>query len=179
MRFAGAIRLWIDPNGENWVRGLYLVPTFPSNLQYADTIEFSNQYGTEHVGLDLPGLRSLRQISSRLTIFQLALADMTSFSGLQCPPTSIAISGNPLLTSLKGLEGMSASASLQSLQISGNPLLKPAGAYALLTSVLWCYGSSGISATVGVQVDGCPTAINNTRALCLYATSPAETACPL
>ncbi len=175
--FAGAIRLWIDPNGQNWVRGLYLVPTFPSNLQYADTIEFSNQYGTEHVGLDLPGLRTLRQISSSLTIFQLALADMTSFSGLQCPPTSIAITGNPLLTSLKGLEGMSASATLQSLQISGNPLLKPAGANAPLTSVLGCFGTSGISATVDVEVDGCPRPIDSTEALCVYATSPAGTAC--
>ncbi len=179
MQFAGSISLEIDPNGNNPIRNISLAPTFPANLQYADALLVWNVYGTLQKGLDLPGLRTLRQITYNFNLHKVALADMTSFSGLQCPPVNLDIMNNPLLTSLKGLERMAASANLQRMDIFGNPLLKAAGAYAPLTSVLGCTGSGGISATtVNVIINGCPTATSSTQALCLYAISPASTACP-
>ncbi len=148
---------------------------FPSSLQYADKLTI----------VDLGGPRQYRLVVTFLQITWLsvrgaALANMTAFSGLQCPPSYITITNNPLLTSLKGLEGLPASSNLQAVVITGNPLVKTAGAYAPLTTVLGCNGSSGNTATyfVHVQIDGCPTGISSTQALCRYATSPASTACP-
>jgi hypothetical protein len=155
-----------------------VTPDFLPNLVYATGV-YVRRFPPGSGQLPaVPGFKSLRQILD-LTVLQTDFVNLTSFSGLQCPPARIAIVANEFLTSLTGLEGTAFPANFTTVTLYENPLLKPASAFAPLKNALGCKGSSGLASifVLDVQVDGCP-AMTELNALCSYVTSAPGTAFP-
>jgi hypothetical protein len=156
-----------------------VAPNFLPNLQFATAITVGTITGDKSVQTitSLPGFAQLRKVNS-LTIYQSGFTDMNSFSALRCPLNGLlSIFENDLLTSLRGLGGIQASPELGRLIVTTNPLLKPSSAFAPLSSLLGCSGSTVPSIEiVDVQVTGCTTKISSVDKLCAYVTS--STACP-
>ncbi len=155
-----------------------VAPNFLPELQFTSAITVGTFTGDKSVQTitSLPGLTQLRKLNS-VTIYQSGFTDMSSFSALQCPLIGVRSIENDLLTSLRGLGGIQASPELARLIVTTNPLLKPSSAFAPLSSLLGCPGSTVPSIqTVNVQVDGCTTPIDSVAKLCAYVTSSA--ACP-
>jgi hypothetical protein len=124
---------------------------FPTPIapKYLQTLQFSTAYRLDQEGGDvstravtsLPGAVALRQISDNIAVGSSGFVNMSSFSGLRCPPAALTITNNDFMTSLSGLEGTTASADLGAIAISGNPLMKTASSFAPLKSFLGCEGS--------------------------------------
>jgi hypothetical protein len=172
---------------------LNISASFLENMLYSDSVSivgnlrppFGPGPGSPIGGLtSAPGHRTLIQTLA-LYVEQTLFVDMTSFSGLQCPPNILKITDNLIsMTSLTGLERISPSDNLVSVRITGNPLLKTAGAFAPLNRLLGCVGI-GFCATgaatitsVDVQVGECSVEITTIDQLCAFVTSPSSTACP-
>jgi hypothetical protein len=155
-----------------------VAPHFLPNLEFATQV--SVRVWNPEVGqvLAVPGFKALRQIVG-LTVLSTQFVDLTSFSGLQCPPASFGVARNKNLTSLTGLEGMAFSANYTTVNIVNNPLLKPASAFAPLPSAFGCKGSRGLASagSLYVGVDGC-SGMTTFDAFCSYVTSPPGTTCP-
>ncbi len=131
----------------------------------------------------LPGYVNLLQ-TSRLFLYNSRFVDLQSFSGLRCPPNSLTIYRSFKLISLEGFENVLPAPNLVSVSIYDNPVLKPAGAFAPLASLLGCKStgadSTGLSSIKNVFVDvaGCPQPIRGVDKLCQFVTSPPDTSCP-
>ncbi len=183
--FAGQVSLRVD-NDQAVPIPVNVQPNFLNNLQYCVTNVIDvNPPGTATGRVSAaPGYQSLLQTSGLLQLLDTGFTDLTSFSSLQCPPNTIDIRNNDLMTSLTGLNGLSPSDNLSTVTITNNALLKTAGAFAPLTRVLGCVGTgagstgSNFIGNVDVQVDGCPIPITSINQLCAYVTSPPATACP-
>jgi hypothetical protein len=87
-------------------------PLFLSSLQQVSSLvitERDSVVGNPPVLTGLPGLSNLYQLydgpqGTYLEVSGTGFTDMTSFSGLTCPPVFMALLNNPVLTSFAGLE---------------------------------------------------------------------------
>ncbi len=182
---AGQVSLRIDTNQAIPIP-VSLSPSFLNNLQYCVTTVIDiNPPGTATGKVtSVPGYQSLLQTSGLLQLLDTGLTDLTSFSSLQCPPNTIDIRNNNLITSLSGLDGLSPSDNLSTVIIKGNAALNTAGAFAALRGVLACKVTGGVVTgspligVVDVLVTGCATPITNVNQLCVFVTSPPATPCP-
>jgi hypothetical protein len=182
---AGQVSLRVD-NNQAIPIPVSVQPNFLNSLQYCVTNVIDvNPPGTATGRVSgAPGYQSLLQTSGLLQLLDTGFTDLTSFASLQCPPNVIDIRNNDFMTSLTGLNGLSPADNLFRVIITGNRLLRTAGAFAPLTRVLGCVGTgagstgSSLIGEVDVQVDGCPIAITSINQLCAYVTSPPATACP-
>eukprot|EP00884_Botryococcus_braunii_P023046 jgi/Botrbrau1/9425/Bobra.0252s0049.1 len=104
-----------------------IAPVFLSSLVQAfsvQVLEFLYVRGDKPMLTALPGLSSLYQLfagpqATFIDVFGTAFTNMTSFSGLTCPPTIIFAEFNPNLTSFAGLEGVAAPVGQPSQPFSG------------------------------------------------------------
>eukprot|EP00884_Botryococcus_braunii_P023055 jgi/Botrbrau1/9433/Bobra.0252s0057.1 len=93
-----------------------IAPVFLSRLVQAYSISIAEtlaQTTDQRMLTALPGLRSLYQLNAgtlgtTISVTNTAFTNMTSFSGLTCPPTAILLFHNPSMSSFAGLELVSA-----------------------------------------------------------------------
>ncbi len=113
-------------------------PVFLTRMQYCISVFLGVGGANPVIGKfqAAPGFRSLLQLQVLLQHYDTAFTDMTSFSGLQCPPETLDIQNNSNMTSLSGLEGLTPADNLATVTVKGNPLLKTAAAFAALRGVL-------------------------------------------
>eukprot|EP00884_Botryococcus_braunii_P004978 jgi/Botrbrau1/14481/Bobra.0014s0117.1 len=147
-----------------------LNPYFLPNLKYVEQYTVQDLTSPGQIS-SLPGAYRLKQVSGALTIIRTEMTDLTSLSGLTCPPQIAQIVGNPQLANLRGLERVGRSERLTQLTID-NPRLNNPAALSPLAGYLGCVqdSSSVDVATISVLASNCPRAFSPASAVCAYIT---------
>eukprot|EP00884_Botryococcus_braunii_P015058 jgi/Botrbrau1/23553/Bobra.0141s0024.1 len=155
--------------------GLYLpipkpiAPVFLTGLLQAASVRVV-EVAYQSMLTGLPGLNSLYQLvaddSTVIDVFGTAFTDMTTFSGLRCPPGYIYVNGNPKLVSFSGLERVTAPKSDSGVfldALRSGPF--SASALEPIKVMMGCYNN--ISSVVGVPV-ACDEVLTNSIQICTY-----------
>jgi hypothetical protein len=133
--------------------------------------------------LEIPSLKSLKQVGGVLAVLNTAWLNGNSLTGLQCVGSGASFVNNTKMNSMTGLENWGGinylnQALVQTLIVSGPSQLAPSG-FAPLKTLARCVGNtspvtSAISVLPGKPSIFCPSPATTWSNLCLYASG----ACP-
>jgi hypothetical protein len=129
----------------------------------------------------LPGLVNLAQVGGSVQVTGTAFPSLASLAGLQCVGGPLSVFNNTLLTTLNGLEKLSAvtyatsSTTTAALTVGLNPIASPT-AVAPLTALARCTdGTSTVTTPVVMTVTTCPATLTTWTGVCQYIASGACT----
>eukprot|EP00884_Botryococcus_braunii_P023054 jgi/Botrbrau1/9432/Bobra.0252s0056.1 len=124
-----SLRVWVYHHLNNVAYPIPtpIAPVFLTSLVQASSVRITEDSGvheTNQMLTALPGLRNLYQLfagslGTTITVINTAFTNMTSFSGLTCPPAAIFLIDNPRLATFAGLEAVSAPSRQRSQPYSG------------------------------------------------------------
>lgn len=162
---AGSVTFQVE--GDNPIP-IDLNPYFLPKLKYAEQYTIQDLTSPGRITF-IPSAHRLTQVSRLLTVIGTRMSNLTSLSGLTCPPNITQIVGNKRMTTLRGLEGVRRAPKLSQLTIS-NPLVDTPLALSPLAGYLGCAGTESYVdvAAVSVLSGGCPRAFSPASAVCAY-----------